>query len=173
MQMRTYAGLEHSDDFHMNQDCSLKGPKKWSIFLTEFNINLISFHWLLCGSQFKATINVKIFQLGKKSVCRPRYVYETVLFKTGRKCAYRMFLPPPPPCDFFAAVIQNKAAKLDFFSSSTTRIHWIHVSDTAVKQVFVESTLQHKRWTKWRLVLYYCTTLCSCTAKHTRKCKGN
>ena len=26
-----------------------------------------------------------------------------------------MFLPPPPPCDFFAAVIQNKAAKLDFF----------------------------------------------------------
>lgn len=60
-------------------------------------------------------ISVNIFQLDNKYVCRPRYVYETVLFKTGRKCAYRMFLPPP--CDFFfAAVIQNKAVELDFFS---------------------------------------------------------
>ena len=33
MQMRTYAGLEHSDDFHMNQDCSLKfSPKNEADF---------------------------------------------------------------------------------------------------------------------------------------------
>lgn len=172
MQMRTYAGLEHSDDFHMNQDCSLKWPKKWSIFLTEFNINLISFHWLLRGSQFKATINVKIFQLGKKSVCRPRYVYETVLFKRGENVHIECFFLLLHVI-FLLQLYKIRQQSLTFFSSSTTRIHWIHVSDTAVKQVFVESTLQHKRWTKWRLVLYYCTTLCSCTAKHTRKCKGN
>ena len=32
MQMRTYAGLEHSDDFHMNQDCSLKFPENEADF---------------------------------------------------------------------------------------------------------------------------------------------